>query len=131
MNNMKTLLWLDDYRSPYGFVDDDPEKGMWTVFSPIKDDMYGIAWVKNYEEFCNYINKNGLPTAICFDNSLGDFDENGIEKTGYDCAKWLVDYCLDNNIKELPLWVCQSSEPHSRENIDKYLNNFLKAQQND
>lgn len=123
---MKTLLWLDDYGSPFGFIDDDTQKGTWLVFSPLKkqDEPYKVIWVKNYKEFTEYITKNNLPDGICFDNSLGDFDENGIEKTGYDCAKWLKEYCLDNNIKELPLWACQSSEPHSRELIDGLLNNF-------
>lgn len=106
------LLWLDDMR--------DPHTNDWLVFSPIpKMDIIEVIWVKSFNDFCLWIHYNGLPDGICFDNSLGE------EKTGYDCAKWLVNYCLDNN-KELPLWNCQSSEPHSRELIDTLLNNFKK-----
>lgn len=114
---MKTLLFLDDYRNPLGFIDDDYDKGTWLTFSPIEQP-FNTVWVKNYREFTEWINKNGLPDAICFDNSLGE------ELTGYDCAKWLVDYCLDNNIKELPLYASQSSEPHSRSLIIGLLDNF-------
>jgi len=114
---MKTLLWLDDYRNPH--------ENNWLVFSPIEQPFKTI-WCKNYNEFIEEITYNGLPDAICFDNSLGDFDKDGVEKTGYDCAKWLVNYCIDNN-KTLPLWNSQSSEPHSRENINGLLNNYKKS----
>jgi len=118
----KTLLWLDDYR--------DPLEGQWLVFSPIKGNHYTVHWVKNYNQFVEWINTNGLPTGICFDH---DLDPNqgisGIEiideKTGFDCAKWLVEYCIDNN-KPLPLYNIQSANPVGKENIDKLLQNYLK-----
>jgi hypothetical protein len=62
---MKTLLWLDDYR--------DPMQGQWLVFSPIADAEYEVHWVKSYDEFVDWITKNGLPTGICFDHDLSDF----------------------------------------------------------
>ena len=126
----KTLLWLDDYRNP---LEDD-----WLVFSPISHPFKTI-WVKTYRDFINYIIDNGLPTAICFDHDLGlevafAAREKGMskrqsrklkyfEKTGYDCAKWLVEYCLDNNLK-LPLFNIQSANPAGKENIQKLLDNF-------
>ena len=106
----KILLWLDDYR--------DPEKNDWLVFSPIGRDV-NIIWVKSYNEFIDYIINNSLPDGICFDHDLGG------EKTGYDCAKWLVNYCIDNNL-ELPLYAIQSANPVGKENIDKLLTNFNK-----
>lgn len=114
---MKKLLWLDDVRNPTGYHSDGNTWASW--FSPIRDP-YEIIWVKNYNEFTDWITTNGLPNGICFDNSLGE------DKTGYDCAKWLVDYCMDNDLTLLPLWNCQSNEPHSCNNIDTYLNNFKK-----
>lgn len=108
---MKTLLWLDDYR--------DPRKDDWEkVFSPIGS-TNNIVWVKSYEEFIHYIINNSLPDGICFDHDLGE------EKTGYDCAKWLVDYCMDNNLK-LPVYAIQSANPVGKENISKLLINFIR-----
>ena len=47
------------------------------------------------------------------------------EKTGFDCAKWLVDYCLDNN-KSLPLYNIQSANPVGKSNIDSLLINYIR-----
>lgn len=128
----KTLLWLDDVR--------DPMTQNWLVFSPIERP-FDIVWVKSYEEFTNWITNNGLPDGICFDHDLSDehYDPSMFvshenynelydsfkEKTGYDCAKWLVDYCIDNNL-ELPLYNIQSMNPVGKNNIHNYLQNFLK-----
>lgn len=40
---------------------------------------------------------------------------------------WLVDYCIDNNQK-LPLYNIHSANPTGKENIDKYLKNYVKIQ---
>lgn len=122
---MKRLLWLDDYRDPFDKETD------WLVFSPIGRDIE-IHWVKNYKQFIRWITENGLPDGICFDHDLGFtnkyYIENNLEstpseKTGYDCAKWLVEYCINNNY-ELPLYNIQSANPVGKENIDKLLTNF-------
>lgn len=130
MEKMKTLLFLDDYRDPFDNSMD------WISFSPIGRNVT-IEWVTSYDEFVNYITKNGLPDAICFDHDLSDFQafKSGYpdlmadvpmpetEKTGYDCAKWLVNYCLDNDVK-LPKYAIQSANPVGKENIDKLLKSF-------
>jgi hypothetical protein len=129
-----TLLWLDDTR--------DPMKDNWLVFSSIEHT--NVVWVKSYQEFKDYIIRNGLPDGICFDHDLGlpnqlKWRAKGKskresrrlakveEKTGYDCAKWLVDYCIDNN-KQLPKYNIQSANPAGKENIDKLLKNYIKNQ---
>ncbi len=76
--------------------------------------------LKNYNEFVSYINDNGLPTAICFDHDLGE------ENTGYDCCKYLIEYALNNAIKNLPLYNIQSANPVGKENIDKLIKNYNK-----
>jgi len=131
---MKTLLWLDDIRNPY--------KDNWVKdFSPLGIEYPLVYWVKDYGGFCTYIKANGLPDGICFDHDLGlpnHFKRiNGgmsktqskklkpLEKTGYDCAKWLVDYCLDRKLP-LPLYNIQSSNPAGKENIDALLKNYIK-----
>lgn len=50
--------------------------------------------VRTFNEFKNYITENGIPKIISFDHDLGE------EKNGNDCAKWLVEYCIDNKILE-------------------------------
>jgi len=116
---MKKLLWLDDIR--------DPNTDNWLEFSPISKP-YDVIWVKKYREFISWIEENGLPDAICFDHDLSDIHINKStykEKTGYDCAKWVVDYCIDND-KELPLYNIQSANPVGKANIDGYFQSFLK-----
>ena len=107
---MKKLLWLDDYRNPF--------ENDWIVFSPI-DKPFDVIWIKSYSEFVNWIQQNGLPDGICFDHDLGE------EKTGYDCAKWLVEYCLDNKQRP-PKYNIQSANPVGKENISGLFKSFLK-----
>ncbi len=130
---MKKLLWLDDYRNPM--------EGQWLVFSPITLEDLEVFWVKSYKEFTDWITENGLPDAICFDHDLADIhykfkdlddyeklmleNDQDVEKTGYDCAKWLVEYCMENKLK-LPLYNIQSANPVGKENIDKLLKNYIK-----
>jgi len=110
----KTLLWLDDCR--------DPLENDWLVFSPIGRNV-DVHWVTSQIEFQDWIMINGLPDAVCFDHDLGT--GNG---DGYECAKWLCDYCYDNN-KILPKYAMQSANSVGRENIDYYLKNYIKHMQ--
>ena len=110
-NIKRTLIWLDDIRDPFGDYSEWVQK-----YAPDFDGV--IIWVKSYCEFTQWITDNGLPYKISFDHDLADehyapkehWDEkyndwassqNFVEKTGYDCAKWLVGYCIDND-DELP-----------------------------
>lgn len=96
--------------------------------------------VRNYLEFTKYITDNGLPSKISFDHDLGDhvFHRNFVngkmnydskdfkkplQKTGYHCAKWLIDYCLDNDVK-LPEVFVHSLNPVGADNIRALLQNF-------
>ena len=113
------------------------------LFSPIGRDV-NIVWVKSYNEFIEWITKNGLPDGIAFDHDLADEhyvpekywgnyekdkeyqeSQNYKEKTGYDCALWLTEYCMDNKLK-LPKFSSHSANPVGRENIEKLLVSFLK-----
>lgn len=128
------LLWLDDIR--------DPSSGNWIRdFAPEFFSFRKIVWVKSYEEFTRWIKYNGLPRKICFDHDLGEdmameLVANGVNKakareikklakSGYDCAKWLVDYCLDNKV-QIPEWNIQSANPVGKENIGSLLSNARK-----
>lgn len=49
----------------------------------------------------------------------------GPEKTGYDCAKWLVDFCCDRGVK-FPKYVVHSLNPVGAERIRHYIENAKK-----
>lgn len=135
---MNTLLFLDDYRDPFTPLEDE---STWLVFSPIPLEDTEVHWVKSYAQFVDWILSNGLPTAICFDHDLGlevafaarakgmsKIKSRGLKKeelTGYDCAKWLVEYCIDHN-KKLPLYNIQSANPVGKANIDGVLKHYNK-----
>lgn len=130
---MRRLLWLDDIRNPF-------ENKEWLSFSPIGT-FVEVFWVKNYSDFVDWISCYGLPDAICFDHDLGeDVARNKVKqgmskrqarkekkesRSGYDAAKWLVEYCELTN-ETLPLWGIQSANPIGKENIDALLSNYLK-----
>lgn len=76
--------------------------------------------VYDYDEFVNFINKNGVPEFISFDHDLGE------GKTGFDCAKFLVEFCLDNGVSDINFQV-HSQNPVGKENIEKLLDNFNRV----
>lgn len=125
-------LFLDDIRAPKDAIN--------LVPSNLNRFYWENDWfvVKNYTEFVNYIKSNGVPDFISFDHDLADVhyevdfsdwefsaDQLGVEETGLDCAKWLVDYCLDNGFS-LPQFVVHSANPAGRKNIQSYLDNANK-----
>ena len=89
---MKKALYLDDQRTPTETI---PGYEPWFV-------------VRNYAQFIEWISTHGMPDLISFDHDLAEehiddyfrqklalgyqhpnYDEY-TEKTGLDCAKWLV-----------------------------------------
>lgn len=104
-------LYLDDVRCP-------------------KSDNWEI--VRSYDEFVNWIEQNGLPDEVSFDHDLADvfYDSttqkqgfNYHEKTGYDAAKWLCEYCWTNGLP-IPEWNVHSANPVGRDNIKQLLQGF-------
>lgn len=108
-------IFLDDERVPSGAITLVESNG----------DMYknDSDWViiRTYGDFVDWIVENGLPDYISFDHDLGEK-----EFTGYDCAKWLVDYCMDNGF-DIPEFQSHSANPVGRKNIVSYLNNAKKV----
>ena len=124
------ILFLDDERMP--------SQVTWVDFP--RDHIPTI--VRNYMEFVEHITMNGIPDFVCFDHDLaaehyvamhkevyGGLDalsaNYGSEKTGYDCAKWLVQYCDENNIK-FPDFVVHSMNPIGKERIEQYISEAKK-----
>lgn len=67
----------------------------------------GFDLARNYDEFVDYIERNGVPNYISFDHDLGSYD-----KTGYDCALYLV----KNDLK-INDFSCHSANPIGRKRI--------------
>ena len=134
---MKVKIYLDDVRTPI-----NPD---WIV-------------VRNYDDFVKTVTKIGLENIdiISLDHDLGDSAmeefysnvypngqlnyENIKEKTGYDCAKWLINHYYDNfsqNREKMssmekrntpinfPQVYTHSANPVGASNIMGYINNFL------
>ena len=115
-NYLNILIWLDDMRDPTDLRMD------WLAYSPIGREVE-VIWLKDYYQFRNWILKNGLPDGICFDHDLGEDTPSG-----YECAKWLVNYCLDNKLSP-PVWSSQSANPVGKANINRLLRNFIRSMQ--
>lgn len=109
----RKLLWLDDKRDPKEY------KSEWTRLSPFGSKIE-VYWVRTFEEFRQWILENQLPDAISFDNDLGEERPDG-----YQCALWLLDYCVDYQVS-LPVWSSHHSDVAGKENIDQLFKSFLK-----
>ncbi len=134
---MSKLLFLDDYREPIDCAKYMYRKG---VDCKIYHEQWNI--VRSYGQFVKWITENGLPEFISFDHDLGDVEElkedlpveewfdleNNREYNGMDCAKWLVEYCMDNKL-QLPKYAVHSANPAGTENIEGLFLSFLKSQQ--
>lgn len=121
----KIWIYLDDVRTP---VQSTLDK-VWHV-------------VRNYDEFIAKVVEAGLENieVISLDHDLGNsammefyrnvspnytLDYNNItEKTGMDCAKWLVNHSIDTG-KSLPQIYTHSANPIGSANIMGYINNYL------
>lgn len=120
MKNTIKILWLDDTRDPF--------TAEWCVNIKNKLDMTSVdmsqpiqvdvVWAKNANEFKVYF-KHLVPDMIHFDHDLGE------DETGYDCMKWLCEYCLDNGVS-IPKCYSHSSNPIGRANILGYYSNFVR-----
>jgi len=123
---MSYKLFLDDERKPSDVTWLELPSGPWQI-------------VRSYDAFAEYISEHGIPDVISFDHDLGvenvevvarshDIDYNKLTmKTGYHCATWLANYCLDNQV-QLPTFYVHSMNPVGAQNIRVLLENFQKFQ---
>ena len=106
---MKKKLFLDDLRT----ID--------MVYDASQEKEFDI--VRTYEAFVSYVQKNGLPDFISFDNDLG-LDKNGeVALDGYAAAKWLV-YESGLDLTSLQFKV-HSANPVAAEQIKGLLTNYI------
>lgn len=132
-NHLKPyLLFLDDMRTPVE---------TWTYMKlPVYIDH---SWVttRSYEEFADELQtrfQDGFfPSLISFDHDLADVHYNHLddhipydsfrERTGLHCAKFLVEFCMENELK-LPAYLVHSMNPVGKENITRLLEQFRISQ---
>lgn len=102
---MTYALYLDDERNPKTERD-------WVI-------------VRSYDAFVATIEDRGLPSHMSLDHDLGEESESGFE-----CAKWLVERCLDEgwNLAAVDINV-HSANPVGAANIRGLLEGFQRHQQ--
>jgi len=97
------------------FIDDER-------FPPQKNQVGEWVIGRTMAEVKAIILEKGFPAFVSFDHDLGDN-----EPTGYDIAKWMVDYDMANNIiPENFAFYVHSQNPIGARNIQIYLDSYLK-----
>ena len=127
-----TILWLDDLRNPYLNSEGLVPKVEGT-----------LIWVRDFNEFTTWLLRNGVPAVVSFDHDLhpehytppylwADYQASKAyqdakpykERTGLDCAEWLVEFCKATN-STLPKWYVHSANPVGADYIRECLNKGL------
>lgn len=132
------MLYLDDFRNP---IDS---------YHTMKDTIYlSGKWniVRNYNEFKQYIEDNGIPDIVSFDHDLADEHYTPAEywdhyeaseeyqnqrypeykeKTGYDCLMFLLEHVLnpDARVNIIPSILIHTANPVGRDKMKAAINSF-------
>jgi hypothetical protein len=139
-HQITSYIFLDDVRYPSTTNHVQLPTAAWTI-------------VRDYKQFVDtievyYAFHGNLPEFIAFDHDLADehyrksmydtdehysaYYTNGTfkEKTGYDCAKWLVDFCLkDDRMLDIPDYLVHSMNPIGKKNIISILESYKQHKQ--
>lgn len=105
---MSYNLYLDDIRNPQDNSKD------WVI-------------QRSFATAVHFVCKNGFPNFVSFDHDLGD----DAPQTGYNFAKWLVERDMDHG--DMPddfSFNVHSANPVGAENIQRYLDNYLRIKNN-
>src|SRR5689334_16350770 len=103
-------LFLDDIRT----VD--------MIYSDAGQETFDV--VRSFHEFVQYIQLNGLPDFISFDNDLGLDKDGEVAPDGYAAAKWLV-YESGLDLSKLEFKV-HSANPVASDQIKGLLTNYIR-----
>ena len=104
------------------FLDDVREVDQVYLTSDI--DRFKVA--RSYDEAVSLVREYGCPEFISFDHDLGW----NVEKTGKNFANWLVYQDMEADGKFFPenfSYKIHSANPVGAENIQKYLESYLKS----
>lgn len=136
IDNLIILFWsmFKHHKSGYNiFLDDErsiDEHYDYLLSKPGFGKQYKTEeWVtvRNFWEFRNLIQSKGLPKRISFDHDLGSKNDI-LNPDGYDCAKFLVEYCLDWGLDLTTECKYHSSNPVGVKNMKDCINNLKKFQ---
>lgn len=141
---MKTYkLFLDDFRTPEMCLEYS------TMWMPIDKSIYvKESWivVKDYDQFVRTVvqkfSEGEFPDLISFDHDLADehygtvsktnflsldeyYNSQDREMTGRDCAKWLVQFCIDNDLNLPGYWI-HSMNPGGSKNIHQEMQDWYR-----
>jgi hypothetical protein len=127
-DRLKKCLYLDDERTPIS----EPPTGYepWVV-------------VRNYNDFKAWIDLNGMPDYVSLDHDLAEehmqdyykYQFNGIaainyndfkEKTGMDCARYMIEFAMNNKVSLPRLVGVHSHNPMGAVNIQSLVNSYKK-----
>ena len=109
------------------FLDDEriPRNVTWLPYELVVDLKNQHDWlvIRNYDDFVKTVVEYFHDISIIlFDHDLGD------SKSGYECAKWLVEYIMDdgkpNNLKTVSV---HSQNPVGKQNIINYFQSAYYA----
>lgn len=107
----RIVIFLDDYRKPNKYVNMNLNR---------------VYQAYSYQDFIDLVNnlyrKYNIIDEVWFDHDLGPVEQGN----GLDCAKYLVNFCIENNMK-LPEYHIQSANSVGKANIDSYLRSYLKS----
>ena len=122
------------------FLDDDPSR-IPHKLSWIELPLVEWTIVRTYEDFVRAVESNDI-AMVSFDHDLGDtaYQEfhrmnngdkkinyaNIVEKTGYDCAKWLANYCVDKGVP-IPEYYVHTLNDIGHKNIVSILESARKV----
>ena len=130
---MSYNLFLDDLRFP--------EDVKWVKLPSVQWEI-----VRDYNQFVEIIQKKGVPRMVSFDHDLADehykeffaCNKEGVinkgkiryekltEKTGYHCAMWLSQFCVDKGLP-LPLYYLHSMNGPGCQNIFSVMESARKV----
>jgi len=118
---MKTIIFLDDERSPIDVTWIDYRH----LFGKCKFKVVNNSKDFRYQLYSRHIRNSLQDVVFSFDHDIQCFDDNGLEDTGYDCLKMLIDLCLHGGIK-IPECVFHTKNIVGKANMEAYYQNALK-----
>lgn len=110
--NPNFYLFLDDVRHP--------DHVTWVKIP------HNVEWtiVRNFNEFKDAVEKNGIPAFVSFDHDLGEDYGSCDMKTGMDCLKWLVTHVLLPDRRPMVPYALHTYSYSGRANMQSYIDSY-------
>lgn len=137
---MSYYLFLDDERQPVN-RNNETQMSAYDLTGDKRYFQHDWVIVRNFGDFVRTIEEKGLPLICSMDHDLHDFhyyhystytyytgkiDYTIVEGTGYECAKWLINYLIDNNL-DAPEILTHTQNRIGAKNIRELFDNYKKS----